>query len=250
MRPYQPIITPKSSALQMIIAISALILFFSESCFSQSDKTGQTMNSNNTQIKNETPVYLDKNDPIFISINSRAGTDLKQSANPESPENKSIEAKINTWTEEKQNQFEALFVKTINDYNAQTNLEPGIFMLTFSVFGKMELKEIAEEYDLRILYLGGDKYVAEFWEDGLAVNSEAHALNYAHELANSEYAKKNPDSGVGNVGVIKENYSNIRKSIVEGKKERYSKVMALLYALDKDGLLIYHNPFQPMIDYK
>ena len=123
-------------------------------------------------------------------------------------------------------------------------------MLVFEDLGKMDQKEIAEEYDIRVLYLGNDKYVAEFWEDGLTVNSEAHALARAHELANSEYAKKNPDSGVGNVEVIKENYANVRKSIEDGKKERYTKMMALLYTLNKDASIIFHNPFQPLIDFK
>ena len=241
----------KPPALNMIIAITALILFGSGYCFSQTPKTGQTIDTyNNIQTKNAADVYLDKNDTIFISIKRRAVTDLKKSADPESPENKLLGTQINTWTKEKQDQFEALFVKTINNYNAQTHFEPGTFMLVFEDLGKMDQKEIAEEYDIRVLYLGKDKYVAEFWEDGLAVNSEAHAIARAHELANSERAKKNPGSGLGDVEVIKENYSNNRKSINNGQKERYTKVMALLYTLDKDGSIIFHNPFQPLIDFK
>lgn len=113
----------------------------------------------------------------------------------------------------------------------------------------MDQKKIAAEYDIRIQYLGSNKYAAEFWEDGLAVNSEANALISANELAASGYAKKHPDSGVGNVEKIKETYANVRKSIKAGKQERYTKMMALLYTLEKDGSITFHDPGQPMIDF-
>ncbi|HEY3388392.1 MAG TPA: hypothetical protein VGK38_02395, partial [Prolixibacteraceae bacterium] len=150
----------------------------------------------------------------------------------------------------KQSHFESLFVKSINDYAAQTYFEPGTFMLVFDVLGKMDQKELAEDYDFRVLCIGDNKYVAEFWEDGIATNSEAHALTYAKELANSEFAKKNPHSDVGNVEIIKQNYARTRKSIKDCKQDRYKKVMALLYSREKDSSIIFHNPFQPMYDFK
>ena len=244
----------KLTTSKMTLAVSALILLGNGYCFSQSHKTGQTMDTtiNNIKTKKTATIYLEKNDPIFKSIKDRAVTDLKQSAersDPESTENKLTAKQIETWTEEKQNQLQALGEKSIYDYAATTHFDVGTFMMVFSEFGKMDQKKIAEEYDIRIQYLGDDKYVAEFWEDGLAVNSEANALIRAHELATSEYAKKHPDSGVGNVEVVKETYANVRKSIEAGKRERYTKVMALLYTLEKDGSIVFHDPGQPMYDF-
>ncbi|MCX6175579.1 MAG: hypothetical protein NTZ27_12570 [Ignavibacteriales bacterium] len=207
---------------------------------------------NNIKTKNVASVYLDKNDPKFISIKDRAVTDLKQSikrADPESPENKLIAAQIKTWTSEKQNKLPVLFEKSIKEYTAQTQFDAETFLLVFDELGKKDQKKIAEEYDIRVQYLGDDKYVAEFWEDGLAVNSEANAVAYAHELANSEYAKKHPDGDVGNVEVVKKNYANTRKSIKDGKQERYTKMMALLYTIEKDGSVTFHDPGQPIIDF-
>jgi len=234
-----------------LIAIIALIIFGNGYCFSQSNKPEHLLNTKiNSKAKIEDPVHLDKNDPIFILIKGRAITDLKKSADPESPENISLAEHLKTLTQEKQSQLETLFVNTINDYTAKTYFNGGTFMRVFNVLGKMDQKELEEEYDFRVLNIGDNKYVAEFWEDGIATNSEAHAIAYAHELANSEYAKKHPDSDVGNPEEIKKNYANTRKSIKDGKKERYSKVMALLYTLGKGGSITFHDPFQPLIDFK
>jgi hypothetical protein len=242
----------KTRAPKLIIAITAMILFGNVYCFSQSDNTGQNMKTNDSiQTKNVDPVYLDKKDPIFISIKGRAITDLKEStkrADPESPENKLRAEQVKELSQEKQDQLNALFVKSIYDYAYQTRFDAGLFMMAFDVMGKMDQKELSEESDIRVLYFGEDKYVAEFWEDGIAVNSEAHAIEWAHELANSERAKKNPGSGLGDVKVIKKNYAEIRKSIKDGKKERYSKVMALLYVREKDGSITFRDPYQAMID--
>ena len=97
-----------------------------------------------SQIKNVDTVYLDKNDPIFISIKGRAVSDLKQIANPESPGNKLIAAHLSTWSEEKLKQFEAIFVNAINDYNAKTHFEPGTFFSkqqNFNLFNKEKFYE-------------------------------------------------------------------------------------------------------------
>ncbi len=231
-----------------------LIFFSSARSSAQSNEKGKTMNAKSNEVKKENSAkkYLDKNNPIFISIKARTPNDLKLSSersNPESAENRLIKAQIETWTEEKQNQFQVLFEKSINDYTAQTHFDAGTFMSVFSEFRKMDQKKITEEYDIRIQFLGGNKYVAEFWEDGLAVNSEANALAWAHELATSEYAKKHPEDGVGDVEKIKETYANVRKSIKDGKQERYTKVMVLLYTQEKDGSITFHDPGQPIIDF-
>ncbi len=248
------IIPAKSIFHKLTIAITILILFGSGYCFPQSDDTGQNMKTKNSiQTKNVDPVYLDQKDPIFISIKVRVINDLRESAkkvDPDLPENKLLTEQVKTWPQEKQDQVNALFVQSIYDYAEQTLFDAGIFMMVFDVMGKMDQKELSEENDIRILNLGNDKYVAEFWEDGIAVNSEAHAIAYAHELANSERAKKNPGSGLGNVKEIKKIYADARKLIKDGKKERYSKVMALIYSKEKDGSITFNNPFQKIIDFK
>ena len=248
------IIPAKSTFHKLTIAIISLILFGSGYCFPQSDYTGQNMKTKDSiQAKNVDPVYLDQKDPIFISIKGKVITDLLETVkkvDPESPENKLLTEQVKTWPQEKQDQVNALFVQSIYDYAEKTHFDAGIFMMVFDVMGKKDQKELSEENDIRVLNLGKDKYVAEFWEDGIAVNSEAHAIAWAHELANSERAKKNPGSGLGNVKEIKKTYANARKLIIDGKKERYTKVMALLYSKEKDGSITFINPFQAIIDFK
>lgn len=230
---------------QTIIAVIILVIFSSDYCFSQSNKVGKTMK---TTKKAET-VYLDKNDPKFISIKDRAFSDLYEIAkelDPQSEKNKLFA----TWTEEKRNESQALGTESIYDYAEQTQLDVGIFMTVLDGLGLTDQKKLEKEWEVRIQFLGVNNiYLAEFWEDGLAVNSEENAVAYAHELANSEYAKKHPDSDVGNVEVIKNNYAETRKNIKEGNQERYQKMMALLYTIDKGGAVTFINPFQASIDF-
>lgn len=222
----------------------ALIFIGKGYCFSQSDNTPLIMDTtiNNIQAKNVTPVYLDKNDPIFIKIKGRTLTDLRQRSDTASTENKLIATKIATLTKEQQTQLEALFVKSINDYTAQTRFEIGEFMRHFSELQDKDPKDIAEEYDIRVQVLGSDKYAAEYWEDGIAVNSEEHALAWAQELA-----KRSPDNKEI-VKEVKKTYEDVRNSIKAGKQERYTKVMALLYVQEKDGSITFRYPYQALID--
>lgn len=207
----------------------------------------------NNQTKNGTPVYLGKNDPIFLLIKGRAITDLAMSAkraDPASEENKLKKAKMESWPEEKQNQYNDIFLKSLRDYTDQAHFDFGIFMLIFNDFGNTDQKKFVNESDFRVQWLGGNKYAAEFWDDGLAANSEANAVLWAHELAASARAKKNPDSGLGDVEIIKKTYANARKAITSGKQKRYTQVMALLYTKEKDGSILFHDPGQMMHDFK
>lgn len=160
--------------------------------------------------KNAAPVYLNKTAPIFKSIKARAVTDLKQSVkrtDPESPESKLIASKVEAWSQEKQDQWQALGGNLIKDYAARTHFDAVTFIVVLSSFKEIDQKKIAETWDIRVQKLGGNKYIAEFWEDGLAVNSEP-----------------------------------------VGKPERYYQMMALLYTQEKDGSIIFHDPFQQMFD--
>lgn len=232
--------SPKKSATPRIIwAIMALIVVGGGYWFSQSSTTGEIMNTtiDSIQTKQVVPGYLDNSDPVLVSIKGRALADLVQSikrADPESAENKSFATQAKGWSQERQNQLQALFEESINDYAAQTHLSDvdfGTFMLVFQDFKEMEQKRIAEEHDIRVQYLGGDKYVAEFWQDGLAVYSE----------------KNVPDNE--RKAVAKERYAIVRKSIEDGQQERYTKMFALLYTRENDGSITFHDPFQPMIDF-
>jgi len=245
---------PKKSPIpKVLLAIAALIVVGGGYWFSQSNKSGETMSTttNSTQSKKVAPGYLDKNDPIFISIKGRAGTDLEQSikrADPESAENKSLATQAEAWTEEKQNQFLALFEKSIDDYVDQTHLSNGgifsfgTFMVVFKSFGEMEQKRMGERHDIRVQYLGGDKYVAEFWED-----SEAPALA----------STSKPDDD--NIEMVKElirlssgrDSTSIEDGITSTQKValRYTKMMALLYTQANDGSMTFNDPFQPVFDF-
>jgi hypothetical protein len=234
---------------QTIIALITLVSFGSGYCFSQSNTTGETMKT----TKKVATVYLDKKDPKFISIKGRAISDLDtiiKEFDPESEYNKLIAIQTQTWTKEKRSECQALGAESINNYAEQTHFDAGMFMMVITSLGEINQKKMEKEWEVRVQSLGEDnKYVAEFWEDGLAVNSEENAVAYAHELANSAYAKKHPDSDVGNVDVIKNNYANTRKTIKAGKQERYTKMIALLYSVDKVGTVSFINPFQPSIDF-
>ncbi|MFH0989282.1 MAG: hypothetical protein V1799_04610 [bacterium] len=165
------------------------------------------------QTKNVAPSYLDNNDPIVISIKGRAVTDLRRSTSymdSESPESKLIETQVKAWSEEKKNQLQALGGQSIQAYTAQTLFDVGTFMLVFSSFKEMDQKKIAEEWDIRIQHPDGDNYIAEFWEDSHSVHPEAK-----NEI---------------------------------GENARYYKMMALLYTLEKDSSVVFHNPFQPVMD--
>ena len=189
------------------------------------------------------PGYLDKNDPLAVTIRGRAITDLKLSADPESPANRVIAPKIEILTQEEKARLEAIVVQFINDYTMQTRFDGGTLMRHFRALGEMDRQELAKEYDIRVQHLRGNKYGAELWEDGLAVNSEAHALKTAQEMVGSHP----DDKEIGDE--VKEKYANARKAIHTGKQERYVKVMVLLYTLEHDGSTTYHDPFQSVIDF-
>lgn len=233
---------------QMSIAITALILFFSGYCFSQSNNTGQIMDTtnNNIQTKNLAPVYLDKNDPIYIKIKERSVTDLKQRSDTASAENKLIADKLRTLTEEKQTQLEAIFAQAITDYTSQTR---GEFMLHFKEVAEKNPKDISEEYDFRVQNLGNNKFAAEYWEDGLAVNSEEHALAWVQEVVKRQEAAKISPDVKGIVQEVKIKFEDVRNSIKAGKQERCTKVLALLYVQEKNGSITFRDPYQELYDF-
>ncbi len=238
----------KMTALQIIYAITLLVLFGNGYCFSQSNNTEQIMDTtnNNIQTKNLAPVYLDKSDPIFISIKARAVADLKQRTDTASAENKLIADKLRTLTVEKQTQLEAILVKSFTDYTSQTH---GEFMQHFREVAEEDPKNIAEEYDFRVQNLGNNKYAAEYWEDGLAVNSEENALTWAQEVVKrQESAKVSPDVK-GIVQEVKIKFEEVGNSIKSGKQERYTKVLALLYVQEENGSIIFRNPYQDLYDF-
>lgn len=201
----------------------------------------------NKQTKNGAAAYIGKKNPIFLLIQGRAATDWMMSvkrADPASEENILKKAKMESWPEEKQKQYQVTVLKSLKDYTDQAHFDLDIFVMIFSDFGNKDLKKFVTETDFRVQWLGGNKYTAEFWEDGLAANSEANALVQAHELA-----KRYPDDKEM-IKNVKETYANARKSIKNGKQERYTKVMALLYTKEKDGSIHFHDPGQVMFDFK
>jgi hypothetical protein len=65
-------------------------------------------------------------------------------------QDKLIAAQVKAWSQEKQNQMQALFEKSISEHTAQTHFDAETFMLVFSSFGEMDQKRIAKEYDIRV----------------------------------------------------------------------------------------------------
>lgn len=238
------------------IEIIALIFVSCGYGYSQSQQTEQTMNKMDTNISQEEVslttrvVYLDTNDPISMAIKGKALTDLKQSINRsdlESPENKLIAVQIEAWPQEKLNQLQELFAKSIHDYLVQTQFDVtifnyGTFMLLYGDLGKMDMEKFTTEYDIRVQNLGGDKYVAEFWED-----SKAHALALEGNpnTENIEIFKELIRLSSGKQTVSKEDGATTTKMVAL----RYTKMLGLLYTLEKDSSVTFHDPFQPMIDF-
>ncbi|MFA6484070.1 MAG: hypothetical protein WCW62_15935 [Bacteroidales bacterium] len=225
------------------LSLTALIFIGGGYCFSQSNKNEKVMKTNTKQEEitpaplfegidaarfsaamfyqtqllqptSATMVYLDKNDPIVKSIKDRAVTDLRGSTkymDPESSENKLIGEQVKEWSQKKKDQLQALGGQSMVDYTVQTLFDTSTFMLVFSSFNEMDKLKIPDQWDIRVQQLPGDKFIAEFWEDSHIAQPESK-----NEI---------------------------------GEKDRYYKMMALLYTVEKDGKVTYHDPFQPVIDF-
>jgi hypothetical protein len=166
-------------------------------------------------------IYLDKNDPVLKAIRSRAVTDLKQSVqrtNPRSEENQAIAKEITTWTKEKQDQLPGRYDKSMNDYTKQLHFDVTTFRRAYTILARLDEKQLTTEYDLRVQCLGENKYAAEFWEDGLTIKPLTHALASTENVDNNKS--------------VDESYAVFRKSIEEGKHERFTKILALLYTCE------------------
>ena len=99
-------------------------------------------------------------------------------------------------------------------------------MLVFYNFIEMDQKTIAEKiaegYDIRVHYLGGDTYVAEFWQDVLVatVNAETQALASTNNPVDRES--------------IKTTFAIDRKSIEEGKQEVFGVGSTVAHAICRE----------------
>lgn len=123
------------------------------------DKSGERVEETFT-----IPVYLEINDPIYITIKDRVAADIRQRSDTTSEESKFFAAKINLLSEEQQKEFESVFITSITDYTSRAHFNTGAFILNFNELGRMDSITIAKEFDIRIQFLGNDTYSAEFWE--------------------------------------------------------------------------------------
>lgn len=208
-----------------------------------------TMRSqSNFQPSNVTmPLYLSKNDPIYIQIKARALNDFKEAvkrSDPNTEENKLKKAKLNTLSEEKQNKYNEAFIQSLRDYTSQLDFDFGIFMMVFIDFDLNGLNKFMNESDFRVRLISGNKYAAEYWEDGILTNSDENAIIWANTIM-----KRYPNNKEA-LKEVRENYANTRKLMLTGKKERYTKTMAFLYTKEKDGTVLFHHPGQEMYDFK
>jgi hypothetical protein len=124
------------------------------------------------------------------------------------------------------------------------------FILFFTEIKNIDIQKFLLETDFRVRVLDSMKYAAEFWEDGLAINSEKNAIAYARELRESPRAKLHPEEDLGNVEEIKKNYAAHRREITTGKTKRFTQLMALLYIQKSDKSLVFQDPAQAMFDFK
>lgn len=232
----------KQVAFKNLIIIVAAIFTCWSNCFCQTRKTANASKvTKNKIIKKAQTGVLQQKDSIAILIKNRAIDDLihlVETSDPSTPENKLMAAKIKEWPKEKQEQFMQFFQTSINDYVSKVKLvelDAAMFLYFLSEFKGMDKKRIAEQYDIRVSRYGNN-YIAEFWEDGLDLNSEKHAIK------NALNAKQ--------VEVIKHRYGIVRGTIKSGKSKRYVKMMALLYAKEPDGSVIFVEPLKSMMDFK
>ena len=229
-------------ALRTVIIIVAATLTCWSNCFCQTRKpSADTKVAKNTTIKKHGTGGIQKNDSITILIKNRAIDDLihlVEISNPSTPDNKLMTEKMKGWPEEKQERFIQFFQTSINNYISKVKLaevDAAMFLYILSEFKEMDKKRISEQYDIRVSK-SGNNYIAEFWEDGLDLNSEKHAIQNAVDAKQIE--------------TIKERYAIVRGTIKSGKNKRYVKMMALLYAKQPDGTVIFIEPIKPMMDFK
>jgi hypothetical protein len=232
----------KYHALKAVIIIVVATFTCWSNCFCQTRKTAiATKVTKNKPIKKQGSGVTQKNDSISIIIKNRAIDDLihlVETSDPSTPENKLMKEKSIEWPEEKQERFLEFFKNSINDYVSKVKLvelDAAMFLYFLSEFKGMDKKRISEQYDIRVSKTGNN-HIAEFWEDGLDLNSEKHAIKNA---LNAEQ-----------VEVIKHRYGIVRGTIKSGKNKRYVKMMALLYNKQPDGTVIFIEPLKAMMDFK
>ncbi len=199
-------------------------------------------------IKKPMSLYLTKSDPVYIAIKARLVNDLTQSAKSSdtaNERNKTISQKLRTLPEERQEYYQDIFISSLRDYNEQINFDFGTFMMLYNELMKKDQKILVAQSDLRILFLGKNKYAAELWEDGVIANSEAKALEWAEQLS-----KRYPGNEETTIKEVKATYAKARKDMLSGKQQRYTKIMAFLYTKEKDGSMLFHDPGQVMLDFK
>ena len=199
------------------------------------------------EIKKPMSPYLTKNDPVYIAIKAKLITDLTQSAKSSdtaNDRNKSISKKLKTLPEKRQEYYQNIFLKSLRDYSDQVLFDFETFMLLYTDIMKKDQKTLVTESDFRVQLIGGNKYAAELWEDGVIANSEVKALEWAQQLSKRYPNDKNM------VNDVKVTYAKARKDMLSGKQTRFTKIMAFLYTKEKDGSMLFHNPGQAMLDFK
>jgi hypothetical protein len=208
---------------------------------------------NETTAEQGELIYLPKTDPVYIEIKNRAISDwllAVSNTDTASEKNKLRKEQIESWPREKQDEFESMMIRSLEDYNRQTHFNLEGFITFFPEIRNLDLKKFESETDFRVRVLDTNKFAAEFWEDGLAVNSEANAVLYAKELRESARAKLHPEEDLGNVEEIKKNYAAHRQQINSGKKKRFTKLMALLYVRKENKSIFFRDPGEDYHDFK
>lgn len=213
----------------------------------------QTLHAQKGVVKKESkktmPFYLAKTDPIFIAIKTKLINDLTQSAKSSdtaNERNKTISQKLKTLPKERQDHYQETFIQSLYDYYEQIDFDFDLFMMLHNDLMKKDQKTLVNESDFRVQSIGGNKYAAELWEDGVAANSEPAAMLWAQALI-----KRFPDNDEkSTISEVKATYAKAGKDMLSGKQQRYTKIMAFLYTKEEDGSVLFCEPGQAMLDLK
>ncbi len=191
-------------------------------------------------MKSQQSKYLKETDSIYAVLKSRIINDIKSSikrSKPNSTENKLLQKKMKTWSVEQKNKSQNIFKKALNEYILQTHFDEdaSAYLIVYYDFENDDSSKILKKYEIRVQQLSTNKWIAEFWLDGLNKYSEQEALTNTTDPQRKK--------------MIQQRYAASREPILKGTLQRYTKMLTLLYTKNSNENIEFNDPFQPLIDY-
>ncbi len=186
--------------------------------------------------------YLEKNDLIYQLLSARVVGDMKtavQKSDPTLPENQALKEKISLLPKEKQDEIQkqatmimqnslvSYMVKTqyVDSLENANGLKGAMTVLSGLLeFAKKDPAEISKQYDLRVLPIGNNEYVVEFW-----IGSSAETPTGLYATAITAITAIVKGEGLG--------------------FEKYDKDQAVWYTIDENKNVVFHSPTQELEDF-